>query len=207
MNTSQVRRRTHSGSLREAAYQVRSVVLSLPSPRAWTSQRYLRRLPGGHQRPGGVRLTIPRVLLAVIALVGIGTLEARESARQIADATGPLRPTASGAGLTAFGLLASVVVYVALGWRLDDRAALRAGLLTGALAGLVGGALRAAIIAGAVADAVARYASVPDWFVPAVLTAFVVGAVLVSAVGGAVLCFAGVRVARLSRDALRRPPA
>lgn len=148
-----------------------------------------------------------RIVLAVIALVGIGALEARESARQIADATGPLRLEPSGAGLTAFGLLASVVVYIALGWRLDDRTALRTGAVTGAIAGLVGGAMRAAIIADVVADAVARYASVPEWFVPAVLTAFVIGSMLVSAVGGAVLCFAGVRVARITRDGSRRPPA
>jgi len=144
-------------------------------------------------------------VLATIVLVLIGTLEARESAREIADLSGPLHITASGAGLTGLGFAASVIVYLALGWRAaEDGRALRGGALTGVLAGLVGGALRAAIISDALRDAVGRYAAVPDWFFTGVLAGFVVLAVLVSAAGGAAVAFAGVRISKASRT---RPPA
>ena len=135
----------------------------------------------------------------------IGTLEARESAQEIAELSGPLRVTASGAGLTSLGLAGSVLVYLALGWRAraDDRA-LRDGAVVGVMAGLAGGTLRAVIIRDAVADAVGRYVSAPEWFVPAALAVFVVGSAVVSAIGGAALAFAGVRVSRAWRT---RPPA
>ena len=42
-----------------------------------------------------------KIAAAIAALVVVGALEARESAQQIADATGPLRPSPSGIGLTA----------------------------------------------------------------------------------------------------------
>ena len=144
-------------------------------------------------------------VLAVIALVLIGTLEARESAREIAELAGPLRLTASGAGLTSLGLAASVLVYLLIGWRARaDGRALREGALVGIAAGLVGGALRAIIIRDALADAVGRYVSAPEWFVPAALAAFVVISAVVSAIGGAAVAFAGLRVSRAWRT---RPPA
>ena len=144
-------------------------------------------------------------MLAVIALVLIGTLEARESAREIAELSGPLRLSASGAGLTSLGLAASVLVYLIVGWRAgaDDRA-LREGAVVGVVAGLVGGTLRAVIIRDALADAVGRYVAVPEWFVPVALATFVVLSAAVSALGGAAVAFAGVRVSRAWRT---RPPA
>jgi hypothetical protein len=143
--------------------------------------------------------------IAAIALVLIGALEARESAREIAELTGPLRLTASGAGLTSLGLAASVLIYVVLGWRAgDDGRALRAGAIVGVAAGLIGGTVRAAIISGALGDAVDRYVDVPEWFVPAALAAFVVLSAVVSAIGGAAVAFAGVRISRSARS---RPPA
>ena len=149
-----------------------------------------------------------KIAAAIVALVVVGALEARESAQQIADATGPLRPSPSGVGLTALGLIASVAIYVVLGWSLDDRAALRRGALVGVIAGTIGGAVRASIIAGVVADAISRYALVPEWFVPGVLALFVVGSALVSAGGGAALCFAAIRLRRAtSRGGSSRPPA
>jgi hypothetical protein len=91
-------------------------------------------------------------------------------------------------------------VFLALGWWLgEDRAALRLGALTGLVAGLLGGSVRAWLIAGAVSDIVARYAAVPEWFVPIVLTVFVVLSAVVSATGGAAIAFAGVRIRRSSR--------
>ena len=144
-------------------------------------------------------------VLAAIALVLIGVLEARESAREIADLSGPLRVTASGAGLTTLGLAASFVVYLLLGWRArDDGRALRVGAIVGVAAGLLGGTLRAVIINDALADAVGRYVAVPAWFVPAALAGFVLLSAVVSAIGGAAVAFAGVRISRSARS---RPPA
>ena len=143
--------------------------------------------------------------IATTLLVLIGVLEARESAREIADLTGALRLTASGAGLTSLGLAASVVVYLLLGWRArDDGRALRVGAIVGVAAGLIGGTLRAVIIRDALTDAVGRYVAVPEWFVPVALAAFVVFSAIVSAIGGAAVAFAG---ARISRSARSRPPA
>ncbi|OLC52564.1 MAG: hypothetical protein AUH85_16825 [Chloroflexi bacterium 13_1_40CM_4_68_4] len=158
-----------------------------------------------HARGGGAHLRRPYAVAAATgALIIIGTLEAGESARQLADVgRGPLAP--SGAGITAVGLAASCAVYVALGWWLrDDRAAIRAGLLTGLISGAAGGAIRALLIAGALREIVSRYAAVPDWFIAVVLGVFVVLATGVSAAGGAALAFAGVRVAKAARP---RPPA
>src|SRR5713101_9970450 len=146
----------------------------------------------------------PRQALAIatsaLALIVIGALEAGESARQLAEAAGAPRIGPAGAGLTALGLFASTVVYVGLGWWVgDDREALRLGALTGVIAGLVGGAVRAFLIADAVGDIVARYAAVPDWFVPTALAIFVALAAVVSAIGGAALAFAGVRIRGATR--------
>ena len=148
------------------------------------------------------------VAVAALALVIIGAFEAFESARQIAETAGPLRLTPGGAGVSGLGLAASCAVYLALGWRIArDREALRAGAVTGVLAGVFGGTLRAIVIADVLSDAVARYAAVPDWFVPLALAVFVVGATCVSAIGGAALAFLGVRVERLIRSGRSRPPA
>ena len=138
---------------------------------------------------------------AVALLVVIGTVEARESARQLAELTSFTRLQPAGAGLSAFGIAASAAVYGVLGWWLrDDRGALRLGLVIGIAAGLIGGTIRAWLIADAVRDAITRYADVPDWFVVMVLIVFVALSVLVSAAGGAALAFAGVRLSRPSRN-------
>jgi hypothetical protein len=154
------------------------------------------------RRAGWGRPVMPRraALFASLALVVIGTLEASESARQLSEvATRPvLRP--EGVGLSALGFAASALVYLALGWWCaEDRAALRLGALTGTIAGLIGGAIRAALIADPMRSIVERYATLPDWFIPAVLVVFVVIQVTASAVGGAALSFAGVRLARAGR--------
>jgi len=138
---------------------------------------------------------------ASVLLVAIGTLEARESARQLAELTSFSHLQPAGAGLSALGLAASALVYLALGWWLrDDRRALRLGLAVGVAAGLIGGSIRTWLIAEPVRDAIASYADVPEWFVWMVLSVFVVLAILVSAAGGAALAFAGVRVSRSSRS-------
>ena len=146
-----------------------------------------------------------RVALASAALILIGTLEAMESARQIAETAGPLRLRAGGVGLTALGLVASAAIYLGVGWiARSEREAVRMGLLTGAIAGVVGGIIRAYIVAPAVSDIVARYAVVPDWFVVLVMGVFVAGCIAVSVIAGAALAFAG---SRFSRGGRTRPPA
>lgn len=137
-------------------------------------------------------------------LVAIGVIEALVSAEQLAATVGRPRLDSAGVLQTAAGFLASTAVYLALG-RLaaSERAAVRTGTLTGASAGLVGGSLRALIIGGAVADLVARYAAVPEWFVPSALAVFVALSCAASAVGGGALAWTG---RRLSRAARSRPP-
>ncbi len=138
---------------------------------------------------------------AVALLVAIGSVEARESARQLAELTSFTRIQPAGAGLSALGIAASALVYIVLGWWLrDDRPALRLGLAVGVAAGLIGGSIRALLIADVVRDAIARYADVPNWFVLMVLIVFVALSVLASAAGGAALAFAGVRLSRSSRN-------
>ena len=139
-------------------------------------------------------------IAAAIALIVIGTLEAAESARQIAEITNLSRIRPNGAGLSALGLAASAAIYVGLGWWLrDDRAAPRIGGLVGLVAGVVGGSLRAMLIADAVREAIARNAVVPDSFVAAVLIAFVAVSALVTIAGGATLTFAGSRLGSARR--------
>lgn len=143
-------------------------------------------------------------LLAVALLIAIGAVEARVSAEQLAEAVGRPRLEGTGVALTAVGLLASALIYLVLGHlALDDRAALRAGTLTGAFAGLGGGTVRALIISGVVADLVARYAAVPEWFVPGALGTFVVLSCAASAVGGGAIAWTGRRLSRALRS--RRP--
>jgi len=143
--------------------------------------------------------------LAVVLLVAIGAAEASASAQQLAGSTGAPRLEGAGVALTAVGLVASAAVYLVLGFlAADDRAAVRLGAITGAVAGAVGGTVRALIIGEAVADLVARYAAVPEWFVPAALAAFVLLACAATAVGGGALTWTAFRLSRAARS---RPPA
>jgi len=140
-------------------------------------------------------------LIAAAALIVIGAVEASVSARQLADTVGRPRLDSAGVMLSAAGLLASAVVYLILGHlAVDDRAALRAGVVTGVSAGLIGGTVRALIIGGEVTSLVARYAAVPDWFVPVALAVFVGLSCAASVAGGAALAWTGQRVSRAARS-------
>jgi len=142
---------------------------------------------------------------AALLLVAIGAVEASVSAQQLAGLAGQPRLEGAGLALSAAGLVASAAIYLALGHlAATDRAALRTGALTGVVAGLIGGTVRAFIIGGVVADLVARYAAVPDWFVPAALAVFVGLSCAASAAGGGALAWTG---HRLSRAARSRAPA
>jgi hypothetical protein len=139
------------------------------------------------------------------ALILIGTFEAMESARQIAETAGPLRLRPGGVGLTALGLVASAAIYLGVGWSArPEREAVRTGLLCGGIAGSVGGIIRANIVAPAVSDIVARYAVVPDWFLIVVMGVFVAGCIAVSVIAGAALALVG---SRFSRGGRTRPPS
>ena len=143
--------------------------------------------------------------IATVVLVAIGAVEASVSAQQLAESVGRPRIESAGVMLTAAGLLASALVYLVLGHlAVDDGAAVRSGLLTGAFAGLIGGTIRAVIISGAVSSMVARYAALPDWFVPSALAVFVGLSCAASVAGGAALAWTG---RRLSRAARSRPRA
>ncbi len=145
-----------------------------------------------------------RVVVAAAALIVIGTLEAMESARQIAETSGPVRLRPSGVGLTALGLVASAAIYLGVGWiARSEREAIRLGLLTGGLAGVIGGIVRAQIVAPEVSDIVARYAVVPEWFLIVAMGVFVAGCIAVSVIAGAGLALVG---SRFSRGGRTRPP-
>lgn len=139
--------------------------------------------------------------VAVVLLIAIGAVEASVSAQQLAESVGRPRLETAGLALSAAGVLASTLVYFALGFlSTDDRAALRTGAVTGTFAGLLGGTLRAFIISGAVGELVALYADVPEWFVPGALAIFVLLSCLASVVGGAALSWTGRRVSRAARS-------
>jgi hypothetical protein len=142
---------------------------------------------------------------ATAVLVLIGTLEARESARQLAELPNLTRLQPTGAGLTALGALASAFIYVALGWWAGrDRTAVRIGASVGAAAGGIGGSIRAWLIAEPVTEAIGRYVAAPGSFATAALVVFVAISLVASAAAGGALAFAGVRLSRLARS---RPPA
>ena len=142
--------------------------------------------------------------VATVMLIAIGALEASVSAQQLAETVGRPRLESAGVTLTAAGVLASTLVYLALGYVApSDRAAVRTGAMTGALAGLFGGAVRALIIGDAVGGLVARYADVPGWFVPAALAVFVVLSCGASAAAGGAIAWTGRRLSRAARS--RRP--
>jgi hypothetical protein len=150
-----------------------------------------------------VRRAAPAVAIALLS--AIGAIEAVMSVEQLMTRHTPPRLEGVGVLLTAAGLLASTLVYLALGHlAISDRAALRVGVITGAFAGLVGGTVRAMIISGVTAGLVNSYAAVPEWFVPLALSVFVALSCAGSAAGGGAIAWTG---RRLSRAARSRPPA
>jgi hypothetical protein len=150
------------------------------------------------------------VLLAVAALVTIGTAEALASNAQLAELPGRGRPTLSGGGaaLTVVGVALSVVVYAALGILLAragaaERAVLPIGVGVGLGAGLVGGAIRAYLIRGYLGGVLAGY-GLEDLLV-VTLAVFVALSALVSVAAGTTLTWLSFRGAR--RRPTPRPPS
>ena len=150
------------------------------------------------------------VLLAVAALVIIGTAEALASNAQLAELPGRARPalTGGGAALTLVGTGLSVVVYVTLGILLarDDTAESRVlpiGIAVGLGAGLIGGAIRSYLVRDYLGDILASY-GLGD-LLALTLAVFVALSVLVSVAAGASLTWLSFRVGR--RAAMPRPPS
>lgn len=149
------------------------------------------------------------IVLAVVALVGIGTAEALVSNDQLAQLPGRGRPAFSAGGgvLTLVGILLSLGVYAALGLRLardgaDEGAVFRMGMAVGALAGLIGGAIRAYLIHDYLAGVLAGY-GLADLLV-VTLGTFVALATLTSLAAGAGVTWLGFRGGR--RRPTPRPP-
>src|SRR6267143_642870 len=94
------------------------------------------------------------IVIAVVALVVIGTIEAMISNEELLHLPGRARPAFSSGGalLTIVGIALSAAVYAALGALLArdgarETAVLASGMAVGAAAGLIGGAIRAYLIA------------------------------------------------------------
>jgi hypothetical protein len=149
-------------------------------------------------------------VIAVLALVAIGTTEALISNDQLAQLPGRARPALStgGAVLTVIGILLSAAVYLALGVLLArdgvrETAALAIGMGVGAAAGLIGGIVRAYLIGDYLGDVLAGY-GLADLLV-ITLAVFVALSVAVSVAAGASLTWLSFRSGR--RRLRPRPPS
>ena len=150
------------------------------------------------------------IVLAVIALVGIGTAEASISNDQLSQLPGRARPALSTAGavLTGVGIALSAAVYAALGLWLArggarGSAVLGIGMAAGAGAGLIGGAIRAYLIRDYLDGLLGDYGLADLLLVT--LAVFVALSVMVSVAAGASLTWLGFRSGR--RRPTPRPPS
>jgi hypothetical protein len=150
------------------------------------------------------------IVIAVLALVAIGTTEAVISNDQLSQVPGRARPALStgGAVLTVIGVALSVAVYLALGALLArdgprETAVLAIGMAVGAAAGLIGGTIRAYLIRDYLAEVLAGY-GLPDLLV-VTLAVFVALSMTVSVAAGASLTWLGFRGDRRRR--MPRPPS
>ena len=141
------------------------------------------------------------LLVAILALVGIGTTEAAISNDQLSQLPSRARPalSAGGAALTGIGLALSLAVYVILGAllardRRPEATVLVTGMAVGAGAGLVGGAIRAYLVSGYLGDVLASYGLAGLLVVT--LAVFVALSVAISVAAGGALTWVGYRVAR-----------
>jgi hypothetical protein len=145
------------------------------------------------------------IVAAVVLLVAIGTIEAGESARQLADQPGRGSPTLApgGAALTFFGLVLSLAVYGVLGWivardRGTERIAVWIGVVVGIFAGVIGGSIRALFVRDYLANTLGRY-GLPEELTSWSLVVFVLLSVAASAAGGGAITWLSFRRARPAR--------
>src|SRR5437773_2028322 len=115
----------------------------VPGPAAAGNLGPARPFDGASPAPDGLLVRAALILLAVVALVGIGTAEALISTDQLSQLPGRGRPTlsAGGTALTVIGIALSAVVYAALGLlvarsRARESSVLPIGMAVGAGAGL-----------------------------------------------------------------------
>ncbi len=149
------------------------------------------------------------IVLAVLALVVIGTVDASISNDRLSQLPGRARPALStgGAALTVVGIALSAAVYAALGlWLARDGArgsrALGIGIAVGAGAGLIGGAIRAYLVRDYLGGVLADYGLADLLLVT--LAVFVALSVVVSVAAGASLTWLGFRS---RRRPMPRPPS
>jgi len=150
------------------------------------------------------------IVLAIVALVGIGTAEALISNEQLAQLPGRARPalSAGGTALTLVGIALSAAVYAVLGVVLAragsrETTAFLIGMIVGAGAGLIGGAIRAYLIRDYLGGVLAGF-GLADLLI-VTLVVFVALSVLVSVAAGASLTWLSFRAAR--RQTRPRPPS
>jgi len=150
------------------------------------------------------------IVLAVVALVGVGTVEALVSSDQLAQLPGRGRPALSGGGaaLTLIGIGLSIAIYGALGVLLAragarEGAVLPIGMAVGAGAGLIGGAIRAYLISDYLNGVLAGY-GLAD-LLGVTLAVFIALSLLVSVAAGASLTWLSFRGFR--RRPTPRPPS
>ena len=152
----------------------------------------------------GPQVRAALILLALVALVAVGTAEAWVSNDQLSQLPGRGRPALSGGGalLTIVGIALSAAVYAALGLILgrngaSGNAALGIGMAVGAAAGLIGGTIRAYLVRDYLGEVLAGYGLAELLIVT--LALFVALSVVVSGAAGASLTWLGFRSGR-------RPP-
>ena len=150
------------------------------------------------------------IVLAVVALVGIGTAEALISNEQLAQLPGRARPalSAGGTALTLVGIALSAAVYAVLGVVIAragsrETTVLPIGMVVGAGAGLIGGAIRAYLIRDYLGGVLAGF-GLADLLI-VTLAVFVALSGLVSVAAGASLTWLSFRAGR--RPPRPRPPS
>jgi len=150
------------------------------------------------------------IVLAVVALVGIGTAEALISNDLLSQLPGRGRPVLGGGGvaLTVIGVALSVAVYAAFGLFLardgaGEAEALGIGMGVGAAAGIIGGTIRAYLIRDYLGGVLGGYGLADLLLVT--LGVFVALSVVVSVAAGASVTWLGFRGGR--RRPARRPPS
>jgi hypothetical protein len=155
-----------------------------------------------------VRATL--IVLAVVALVGIGTAEALISNDQLSHlpGRGRLALGIGGAALTGIGVALSVAVYAALGLLLArsptrEGAVVGIGIAVAAGAGLIGGTIRAYLVRDYLGDVLSGY-GLGDLLL-VTLAIFVALSVMVSVAAGASLTWLSFRAGRRGRTP--RPPS
>src|SRR5256886_6837418 len=165
---------------------------------------------GASPAPDGPAVRPALILIAVVALVGIGTAEAWISNDQLSQLPGRARPALSSTGtvLTLIGIALSVGVYAVLGVFLArdgtrETAAVTIGAAVGAGAGMIGGTIRAYLIRDYLGEVLAGYGLAGLLIVT--LGVFVALSIAVSVAAGASLTWLGFRRGRRRRTP--RPPS